>query len=78
MRFTNRNDQVTPGQTVITAGTQSRTSRVTSLYPPRIPIGRVTRVDEPATDNQLVHLRPFANMRRLDFVQVLTRTRNAT
>jgi rod shape-determining protein MreC len=78
MRFTTRNDEVTPGQTVITAGTQSRTDRVTSLYPPRIPIGRVTRVDDPATDDQLVHVRPFANMRRLDFVQVLTRTRNAT
>ena len=78
MRFTTRNDEVTPGQTVITAGTQSRTDRVTSLYPPRIPIGRVTRVEDPATDDQLVHVRPFANMRRLDFVQVLTRTRNAT
>jgi rod shape-determining protein MreC len=78
MRFTTRNDEVTPGQTVITAGTQSRTDRVTSLYPPRIPIGRVTRVDDPATDDQLVHVRPFADMRRLDFVQVLTRTRNAT
>jgi rod shape-determining protein MreC len=78
LKFTTRNDEVTPGQSVITAGTQSRTDRVTSLYPPRIPIGRVTRVDEPATDNQQVHVRPFANMRRLDFVQVLTRTRNAT
>jgi rod shape-determining protein MreC len=78
MRFTTRNDEVTPGQNVITAGTQSRTDRVTSLYPPRIPIGRVTRVDDPATDDQLIHVRPFANMRRLDFVQVLTRTRNAT
>ena len=78
MRFTTRNDEVTPGQNVITAGTQSRTDRVTSLYPPRIPIGRVTRVDDPATDDQLIHVRPFADMRRLDFVQVLTRTRNAT
>ena len=78
MNFTTRNDEVTPGQTVITSGTESRIDRVPSLYPPRIPIGRVTRVDDPATDNQLVHVRPFANMRRLDFVQVLTRTRNAT
>jgi hypothetical protein len=38
----------------------------------------VTRVDDPGTDDQEVHVRPFANMRRLDFVQVLTRTRNAT
>jgi rod shape-determining protein MreC len=78
LNFTTRNDEVTPGQTVITAGTQSRTERVTSLYPPRIPIGRVTRVDDPATDDQKVHVRPFADLRRLDFVQVLTRTRNAT
>ena len=78
MNFTGRNDEVTPGQTVITSGTESRTDRVTSLYPPRIPIGRVTRVEDPATDDQVVHLRPFANMRRLDFVQVLTRTRNVT
>jgi rod shape-determining protein MreC len=78
MNFTTRNDEVTPGQTVITSGTESRITRVPSLYPPRIPIGRVTRVDDPATDDQLVHVRPFADMRRLDFVQVLTRTRNAT
>jgi rod shape-determining protein MreC len=78
LQYTTRNDEVSPGQNVITAGTQSRTDRVTSLYPPRIPIGRVTRVDDPGTDNQIVHVRPFANMHRLDFVQVLTRTRNAT
>jgi rod shape-determining protein MreC len=78
MNFTTRNDEVTPGQTVITSGTESRLDRVASLYPPRIPIGRVTRVDDPGTDDQEVHVRPFADMRHLDFVQVLTRTRNAT
>jgi rod shape-determining protein MreC len=78
MNFTTRNDEVTPGQTVITSGTESRLERVSSLYPPRIPIGRVTRVDDPGTDDQEVHVRPFADMRHLDFVQVLTRTRNAT
>ena len=78
MNFTTRNDEVTPGQTVITSGTESRLTRVSSLYPPRIPIGRVTRVDDPGTDDQEIHVRPFADMRRLDFVQVLTRTRNAT
>jgi cell shape-determining protein MreC len=43
------------------------------LFPPGIPIGRVTHVDDPKTDSQLVHIRPFADMRRLEFVQVLTR-----
>ena len=78
MRFTTRNDEVTPGPDRHHRRHPSRTDRVTSLYPPRIPIGRVTRVDDPGTDAQLVHVRPFADLRRLEFVQVLTRTRNAT
>jgi rod shape-determining protein MreC len=78
LNFTTRNDKVEVGQTIVTAGTRSRVSRLPSLYPPNIPIGRVTRVDEPETDDQEVHLRPFVNLRRLEFVQVLTRTRNAT
>ncbi len=78
LKWTTRNDKVEVGQTVVTSGTRSRISRVPSLYPPNIPVGRVTRVDEPGTDDQEVHLRPFADMRRLEFVQVLTRTRNAT
>jgi rod shape-determining protein MreC len=78
LRFTTRNDEVDPGQIVVTAGTQSRKDRLQSFYPPNVPIGRVTRVDDPGTDDQRVHLRPFVNMRRLEFVQVLTRTRSAT
>ena len=66
LKWTTRNDKVEVGQTIVTSGTTSRTSRVPSLYPPNIPIGRVTRVDEPGTDDQEVHLRPFANMRRLE------------
>ena len=78
LNFTTRNDEVTPGQNVMTSGTESKIDRVPSLYPPRIPIGRVTRVEDPGTDDQKVHVRPFADMRRLEFVQVLTRTRNVT
>ena len=77
LNFTTRNDRVERGQTVVTAGTRSRVARLPSVYPPNIPIGRVTRVDEPGTDDQEVHLRPFANMRRLEFVQVLTRPSTA-
>ncbi|MEA2286041.1 MAG: rod shape-determining protein MreC [Solirubrobacteraceae bacterium] len=78
LMFTDRNDQVDRGQTIVTSGTQSRVTRVPSLYPPNVPIGRVTGVDDPGTDDQQVHVRPFVNMRRLEFVQVLTRTRNTT
>jgi rod shape-determining protein MreC len=62
--------RVGPGQSVVTGGTTSE--RLPSLFPPGIPIGRVTRVDHPGGDRQVVHVRPFADMRRLEFVQVLT------
>ena len=39
-----------------------------------IPIGRVTRVDSDERElYQRVHLRPFADLRELDVVEVLTR-----
>jgi rod shape-determining protein MreC len=71
---TRRGDNISPGDYIETAGTRS--SRFESLFPPGIPIGKVTRVDDPGTDNQTVHVRPFVNMRRLEFVQVLTRRVN--
>jgi rod shape-determining protein MreC len=74
--YTRRTDVVRPGQVVVTAGTQSKVDRLPSLYPPNLPIGTVTRVDEPATDEQQVHIRPFADLRRLEFVEVLTRAPN--
>jgi rod shape-determining protein MreC len=74
--YTTRDDEVRPGQAVVTAGTQSRVDRYRSAYPPNVPIGTVTRVDEPGTDDQQVHVRPFADLRRLEFVEVLTRAPN--
>jgi len=73
LKYTTRDDKVADGQVVVTSGTIPGTERLPSLYPPGIPIGRVTRVDEPESDDQQVHLRPFADMRRLEFVQVLTK-----
>ena len=46
---------------------------VASLFPAGIPIGEVTEatlVEQEAY--QQVHVRPFADLRDLDFVQVLT------
>ena len=60
------------GETVVTSGTKS--SRLDSLFPPGIPIGTVTKVDpEELNLYQRVHVKPFADLRRVDFVQVLTR-----
>jgi cell shape-determining protein MreC len=47
---------------------------VESLFPRGIPIGRVTKVDLDEVElYQRVHLKPFANLHRIDIVQVLTR-----
>jgi rod shape-determining protein MreC len=67
LEYLGRNDRVRENYTVVTAGTRS--SRLTSRFPPGLPIGRVTRVDD---DEGTVHIRPFANIRELEFVQVLT------
>ena len=76
LEYTTRRDRIETGMTVVTAGTTSASDRFISAYPPGIPIGRVTRVEDPGTDAQKVHLRPFADLRRLETVQVLTRRVN--
>lgn len=65
--------KLNPGDRVVTRGTVSDTDRLPSLYPPGLPIGVITRIDNKLTDTQEVHVRPYANMRDLDFVSVLTR-----
>lgn len=55
---------------VVTAG--FRTTRLESLYPPNVPIGRVTRADpEELASEQQVRVAPIADLRHLDFVQIL-------
>jgi len=73
LEFIRHADRVKPGQTLVTAGTSTTAKRLPSLFPPGIPIGRVTKVDAEELDlYQRVHVRPFAELRRLDYVQVLT------
>ena len=60
-------DVAREGQTVVTAGTTSQ--RYPSFFPEGIPIGRITDVDE---DEGTVHVRPFAELRSVDDVQILT------
>lgn len=71
--FLPRRAKVFRGQPVITAG--SKSSKLESLFPPGIPIGSVTRVDQGEVDlYQRVHVTPYADLRKLDFVQVLVPT----
>jgi rod shape-determining protein MreC len=64
--------RVTENTLVITSGFTS--SRLESLFPRGIPIGRVSKVDFDELETyQRVHVKPFADLRQLDIVQVLTR-----
>lgn len=68
--------RIAVGDRVVTRGTIE--SRYPSLFPEGLPIGAVTRVDNPGSDTQEVRVRPFADLRRLDEVQVLTKVPEAT
>ncbi|MBJ7331445.1 MAG: rod shape-determining protein MreC [Solirubrobacteraceae bacterium] len=70
LNYTPPRREVDEGERIITSGTNS--SRFTSLYPPNLPIGEVTSIEDPGSDSQEIHLRPFVDLRGLEFVQVLT------
>ena len=64
--------RVRPGDSVVTAGTRS--SRYESLFPPNIPIGRITSASpDDIVLSQQAHLAPVVDLRRIEFVQILTR-----
>jgi rod shape-determining protein MreC len=59
------------GQSVVTAGWRGQ--GIESRFPPNIPIGEVVKASiEEQEAQQQVHVRPFADLRDLDLVQVLT------
>jgi rod shape-determining protein MreC len=69
--FIDSTKRVGAGDTVVTAGW--RAQGLASHFPPGLPVGEVTRAPlvEQVAD-QKVHLRPYADLRDLDLVQVLT------
>lgn len=59
------------GQSVVTSGWRGQD--IESGYPPNLPIGEVVEASLLEQEaQQQVHVRPFADLRELDFVQVLT------
>jgi rod shape-determining protein MreC len=69
--FIDSTKHVHNGQAVVTAGWRGQ--GIESRFPPNLPIGEVTRapiVEQEAS--QQVHVRPYADLRDLDLVQVLT------
>jgi rod shape-determining protein MreC len=69
LQYLPANTSVNLGQYVVTSGTLS--SPNDSLYPPGIPIGQVTSIDEESAYKS-VNVHPLANLHNLDVVQVLT------
>jgi rod shape-determining protein MreC len=69
--FLDSEKRVGKGQSVVTSGWRGQ--GIESDYPPNLPIGEVVEASllEQEAQSQ-VHIRPFADMRDLDIVQVLT------
>jgi rod shape-determining protein MreC len=69
--YLERGTNIAEGQMVVTAGFS--TGNLGSIFPPGIPIGKITRATvEEQQAYQRVHLEPFADLRDMDFVKVLT------
>lgn len=69
--YISKGRRVTEGTTVVTSGFESEGRR--SIFPRGIAIGRVTKVDpQEAEQFQRVHVKPLADIRGIDYVQVLT------
>jgi rod shape-determining protein MreC len=69
--FLERGSAIAEGQMVLTAGFS--TGDLGSIFPPGIPIGKITTATvEEQQAYQRVHLTPFADLRDMDFVKVLT------
>jgi rod shape-determining protein MreC len=70
LNFVQRGKEIADGQMIVTAGFS--TGDLGSIFPPGIPIGKVTDSSlEEQQAYQRVHLRAFADLRDMDFVQVL-------
>jgi rod shape-determining protein MreC len=68
--YLDKKTKVKAGDMVLTSGTISQ--RLEGLFPKGIPIGRVKRVDPDELDvYERVHIEPFADFKRMEYVQVL-------
>jgi rod shape-determining protein MreC len=69
--FIDSSKHIGAGQSVVTSGW--RAGVLSSYYPPNLPIGEVTKASIVRQEAQSqVQLRPFADLRNIDIVQVLT------
>ena len=64
-------DDVREDQIVVTSGTSD--PKLPSPFPPDVPIGEVVEVEDPGSDNPTIRVRPFVDVRDVNFVEVITR-----
>ncbi len=64
-------DDVRKDDTLVTSGTSD--PRFPSPFPPDVPIGRVSGVEDPGSDSQVIQVRPFVDVRDVNFVEVITK-----
>jgi len=76
MRYVPAREEVEKGMRVVTAGTVGEEGDLPSLFPPLIPIGEITRIDDPGSETQEIHLEPYADLQRLETVHILTESVN--
>lgn len=71
LEYLDTEKHVGKGQSVVTSGWRGQ--GIESGYPPNLPIGEVTEASIAEQEAQAqVHVKPFADLRELDVVQVLT------
>ena len=69
--FVRKGRLIRRGQVVVTSG--FRSGRLESLYPRGVPIGTVKSVSPNEIETyQRVHVQPYADFHRIDYVQILT------
>jgi rod shape-determining protein MreC len=77
LQYIGKNHPVQKGAKVVTSG--SAPGPLQSIFPRGIPIGEVSRVEPGELDlYRKVHIRPWADLRRLDFLTVLTGKQQVT
>jgi len=71
MEYTEATDDVRKNNTLVTSGTSD--PKFPSPFPPDLPIGQVSEVEDPGSDTQVIRVRPFVDVRDLNFVEVITK-----
>jgi rod shape-determining protein MreC len=69
--YIQKSANIAKGDSVVTSGFTS--TKLDSIFPRNIPIGKVTKVEPSELElYKRVHIQPYADLRRMDYVQVLT------